>query len=188
MMLPRPMRRRVSEAQFLSGPVNERPPIEFVNGIATQKPDRLRTTWDAIRMMARRLTAWEEAQPGRYIAWSPTIDFSRGADRRYRCPDLAAWLPGDSVGDDLFLPPTLAIEIRSEGQAVADLRDKCREYRAHGVDACWLIDPYRRTVEAFEDGREGEVLLAGATLESRYVPGLQVEVASLFSGLDRPGT
>lgn len=60
------------------------------------------------------------------------------------------------------------------------LRDKCREYRSRGVDVCWLIDPARKTVEVFEEGREGVELEGGATLASEKVPDFSMPVAELW--------
>ena len=78
-----------------------------------------------------------------------------------------------------------AVEVRSEGQSMADLRRKCRAFRSNGVDCCWLIDPYRRTVEVFEGGRDGERLAADQPLETAVMPGFSVTQAELWAAMER---
>ncbi len=82
------------------------------------------------------------------------------------------------------MPPTLAVEIRSAGQSVPFLRNKCRFYRANGVDVAWLVDPQARTVEVFDEHGDGLVLINEAHLESGALPGLRIELADLFDALD----
>lgn len=81
--------------------------------------------------------------------------------------------------------PTLAVEVRSEEQTMAELRCKCRAFRANGVDACWLIDPYARTVEVFDANRDGVQLGAGEALETAAMPGFSVAQADLWAAMDR---
>src|SRR5690606_14431265 len=83
----------------------------------------------------------------------------------YRLPDVGYWAPGKPLGpDNVALPPTLAIEIRSPGQSLREMRDKCRFMLANGVDVCWRIDPDRRLAKVFEGGAE-HTILADGTLE-----------------------
>jgi Uma2 family endonuclease len=66
-------------------------------------------------------------------------------------------------------------------ETMASQRAKCRWFRAHGVDVCWLIDPASRTVEVFEGNRDG--VRADGVLESAFLPGLRIPLDELFSGL-----
>lgn len=84
-----------------------------------------------------------------------------------------------------MMPPTLAVEVRSPDDTMAEQRAKCRFYRNHGVDVCWLVDPASRTVEVFEAGREGAVLGANDTLTTPHLPGFALELSALFAVLDR---
>lgn len=96
------------------------------------------------------------------------MNLSSGADKRYRVPDLAFWAPDRSPAqaDDIFLPPTLAVEIQSPGQTLGFLRTKCREYRDRGIDVAWLVAPARRAIEVFEAGLDGVVRTGADAVES----------------------
>ena len=58
-------------------------------------------------------------------------------------------------------------------------------FRANGVDACWLIDPYERWVEVFQGVRDGERLATDTTLETPVMPGFSLPQSELFAVLDR---
>ena len=98
----------------------------------------------------------------------------------YRLPDAAYWAPGRPSGDNSV--PSVAVEVRSPNQAMRGLRDKCRAFRAAGVDTCWLIDPDARTAELFEGDHDA---LRVTVLESSAMPGFSVALADLFKVLDR---
>ena len=179
-----PVKVRVSEEEYLATMTGEKPSLEFVNGEVFQKPMTKKShnevamaLYDALRVHRRR--------QGGYVTWEATTNVSADDDRRYRVPDLSYWTRETPVSqpDDVYLPPTLAVEVRSEGQSLADLRAKCHEYRARGVDVCWLIDPGHRTVEVFEAGREGEMLAGDGVLESAAVPGFRMAVQELWAAL-----
>jgi Uma2 family endonuclease len=82
-------------------------------------------------------------------------------------------------------PPTLGVEVRSEGQSLAFLREKCRYYRDHGVDTAWLIDPLGRRAELFEAGREGVELPGDGVLTSAAMPGFALPLADLWRVLEQ---
>ena len=99
-------------------------------------------------------------------------------------PDMAYWAPDKPQGTNTeALPATLAIEIRSEGQAMAFLRRKGRTYRQSGGDVAWLIDPDHQLVEVFEDDLDGEP--ATGTLRSRYLPGFELDLDELWRRVNR---
>ncbi len=68
---------------------------------------------------------------------------------------------------------------------MAELRRKCRSFRANGVDACWLIDPMSRAAEVFEGDRDAEMLPSDGTLETAVMPGFSLPLADLFAVLDK---
>jgi Uma2 family endonuclease len=98
---------------------------------------------------------------------------------------MAFWAVGRPLAqeNEIYLPPTIAFEIRSDTQSMSTLRDKCREYRSRGVEVCWLIDPQRRTVEVFDGEGDGVEVAAGGVLETEHVPGLRIAVAGLWAEL-----
>jgi Uma2 family endonuclease len=162
-----------------------RPSFEFVNGEVTQKP---MTKWSHFRIageLSGLLRDYVRSGAGGVSGEDPTVNMSRGDDRRYRAPDVAFWARGrEARRGEILQPPTLAVEIMSQGQTLTSMRAKCREYRSRGVDVAWLINPPRRTVEVFEGERDGQVLTGVGVLESPALPGFRVDLAELFSVLD----
>src|SRR5690242_6483597 len=155
--------KRMSEAEYLALP-EVKPYLEYVDGVVRQKP----MVNAAHRSLVRRLDALLD----RYIE-------SHGGDGgpearvriapNYRLPDTAYWAPGRPSGDDSI--PSVAVEVRSPGQTMRTLRDKCRAFRRGGVVTCWLIDPERRTAELFEGDANGAAV---TVLESTEMPGFSV--------------
>ena len=113
-----------------------KPYLEYVHGMVLQKP-----TGSSERA---KLAAWITAELGIHAdAHGGHVGVEArtavGPLPNYRLPDVTFWAAGRDSGDDSL--PTLAVEVRSPSQTMAELREKCRYFRANGVDACWLIDP-----------------------------------------------
>ena len=53
--------------------------------------------------------------------------------------------------------PEFVIEVRSESDSLADLRQKMGEWLANGVELAWLVDPSRKTVEIYRPNRQPEI-------------------------------
>jgi Uma2 family endonuclease len=98
----------------------------------------------------------------------------------YRLPDVSFWKPEAPFGNQD--PPTLAVEIRSPDQTLAELRRKCEFLRATGVECCWLIDPLSRTAEIYEGRRKAG--RGSETLTAECLPGFTLTLAELFAILD----
>jgi len=177
---------RMSEGEFLAEWADLKPSYEFVNGEVTQKPMTKRGHRRVAEELIFRLGLYRRAERRGQSGPEATVNFSRGADRRYRVPDVAYWAPGkpESQDDEVHLPPTLAVEIMSPGQTFLNMRAKCREYRQRGVDAVWLVSTARRSVEVFEEGRDGDVLVGAAVLTSPHLPGFSLSLTELFAALD----
>ena len=79
------------------------------------------------------------------------------------------------------MPPSLAVEVRSKDQSLAELQRKCEFLRSTGVEACWLIDPIGRKAWRYE-GREKGVAIV--VLSAACLPGFELELGKLFSILD----
>ena len=169
--------RRMTEAQYLALP-EEKPYLEYVDGVVLQKP--------MPNSQHRKLVQFLD-----YLLYGYILKFGGdgGPEGRvrmpdgsgYRLPDTAYWAPGRPSGDDSL--PSLAVEVRSPDQTLAELRRKCRAFRANGVDACWLIDPVARTAEVFEGERDGEQLDANGVLTSRIMPSFELPLRDLFAVL-----
>jgi Uma2 family endonuclease len=106
-----------------------------------------------------------------------------------RRPDFCYYASSDASGVDLpanrvYRPPTLAVEILSEGDENRDLVDKRDEYARAGIPHYWILDPVTRTIttlvmrgNAYEVER---VFGSGERFTSSLFPGLSVPVAALF--------
>ena len=175
---------RMTEQDFLAGYADERPSYEFVNGEVTRKPMTKRSHVALAGEIAALLREYRRQNRQAFSGEDPTINLSRLTDRRYRAPDVAYWSPNKAQGGEIFLPPTLAVEIQSEGRTLAFLRSKCREYRERGVDVVWLVLPVRRTVEVFDERDDGVAFGEATTLESPELPGFTLDIRALFAVLD----
>lgn len=169
----------MSEAEYLALP-EEKPYLEYVDGVVLQKPmpDEFhrRLVWflDFLLYQYARVHGGDGGPEGR-------MRLADGSG--FRLPDTAYWAPGRPSGSDST--PSLAIEVRSSDQTMAELRRKCRSFRANGVACCWLIDPYVRTVEVFEADRDAEQLAADVALETAVMPGFSVPQADLWAAMER---
>ena len=160
--------------------------FEFTNGVVTAKrgPDMTQKKhWIVAEEFTVAFHLYRRSYGG-ISAQIPTTDFSSGGDRLYRLPDVAYWAPGRTVGDSIAHPPTAAIEIVSPDQSVPDLREKCRFFRRHGVDVCWLVDPQSRWVEVWDSSRDGSRLGPGDELASIALPGFALPARSLWAAID----
>ncbi len=175
---------RVTEAEYLATMTGEKPALEFVDGEVFQKPMTKRDHNDIALRLFAALQEYRKFRPGSYVTWEATTFLGAESGTRYRVPDLAFWDTGRDVSraDDIYLPPTVAIEIRSAGQSLEQLRAKCLEYRRNGVDVCWLIDPMTRSVSTYEGAIEGAP--AELALETESLPGLRIELTTIFGEAD----
>ena len=169
--------RRMPEAEYLALP-EEQPYLEYVNGVVLQKPmpnaDHRKLVDELVIELGlyRRRTGGSSGPEGR-------VRMPDGTG--YRLPDTAYWAPGVDSGDDSL--PTLVVEVRSPGQPLSALLEKCRAFRRNGVAVCWLFDPESRSVQVFEGDRDGERHDA-AELTSIHLPGFTLDVPALFATLD----
>jgi Uma2 family endonuclease len=163
----------------------EEPPyFEYLDGEVVRKPMPKRKHGRLQRQLGVQLDLYSARSGGE--SWSEGHVWF-GQPHHWRVPDIVYWAPDKPQGDDdVSLPPTLAVEILSPGQPMQDLRDKCRFYRANGVDVAWAVNPDTRTVEVFDDEADGVVLQEGETLVSAALPGFELSLRDLFAVLDRP--
>ena len=79
--------------------------------------------------------------------------------------------------------PDFVIAIASANEPASQGREKVLEFVENGSALGWLIDPIRRTVEAFCAGRAPAVFDAPATMSgSPALPGFLLHLASVFDG------
>jgi Uma2 family endonuclease len=175
--------RQLTVEEYLALP--EEPPYrEYVNGEVTWKAMPNRAHMQLIFELSAAFVPYVKEHRGMAgPEGRARFDSPRGPE--FRLPDFYYWATDKPKGTDTeLLPPTLAVEVRSPDESLADQRDKCRYFRAYGVDVCWLIDPETRRVEVFEGGRDAEPLPHDAVLTSGYLPGFALPLAELFAVLD----
>jgi Uma2 family endonuclease len=165
---------RMTPEQYLALP-EEKPYLEYVDGMVLQKPMPQEEHGELIFRLSRKLGDWMDEHGGRA---GPEVRAKLGDLPNYRLPDLSYWKPGIPRGEEA--PPTLAVEVRSQDQTLAELRRKCEFLRSSGVEACWLIDPLTRTAEVFE--RRGARPVD--TLSAACLPGFALALTDLFAVLD----
>jgi Uma2 family endonuclease len=109
-----------------------------------------------------------------------------------RAPDLAffAWarMPGGRIPKEPVpdLVPNFVIEVLSVGNTYGEMSRKRREYFHAGVELLWMVDHRSRTVTVFRTPQDATVVTERQNLDGGNVlPGWKVDVADLFSRLDR---
>jgi Uma2 family endonuclease len=166
----------MSEREYLALP-EEKPYLEYIDGVVEQKAMVNRDHGGVVG----QLDGW-------FFLYSREHGGEFGPERRvalgtgdYYLPDTAYWAADAPSGDDTI--PTVAVEVRSPGESMRQLRDKCRAYLREGSAAAWLLDPETRTVEVFE-GKTARRLREGDTLTCAAMPGFELPLAQLFGVLD----
>lgn len=162
--------------QYLALP-EEKPYLEYIDGMVVQKPMPNEQRAQIALEVGYHIRLWLRGKKGRAGVEARA---KLGDLPNYRLPDVSFWKAGVPAGDEA--PPTLAVEILSPNQSVAELRRKCEFLRSTGVETCWLIDPDQRTAELFEGrtkkGRPVDALTADC------LPGFNLPLAELFAVLD----
>lgn len=173
---------RMSLAEYEELP-EEKPYLEYWDGVVLQKAV---PRFDHRRIAKRLVVAFDQYEQlaGGDSGPEGHVWFE---GRGWLVPDVTYWAPDRVILDDRRrqLPPTLAVEVRSEGQQLSRLTRKCRDMRANGVDVCWLIDPQGRRAYVFEGDRDNEELPSDAVLTSAWLPGFELPLSRLWAELDR---
>ncbi len=163
----------------------EAPYLEYVDGEVIEKAMPNRDHMLIVEELALRVGAYRR-QRGGLSGPEGRVQFDLARRPAFRLPDYAYWSADKPQGGPrVMLPPTLAIEVRSPEESPAAQREKCRFYRAHGVEASWLVDPQARTVEVFEGADDGRLLADAEILRSEHLPGFELPLNELFGVLDR---
>jgi Uma2 family endonuclease len=146
---------------------------------------RPRHGWTYSEFVAEIVPYLRKHDPGHFRGGEvdvPTIPFHG------RRPDFVYYASQDGGvdidRDVVTRPPTLAVEILSEGDEDRDLVTKRSEYARAGIKHYWILDPIRKvaTTLVLESGSyrlTGEFGV-GDTLVSEFFPGLGIRVAPLF--------
>jgi len=163
--------------QYLALP-EEKPYLEYVDGMVLQKPMPTLEHGELALELGSFIRAWARQHGGRA---GVDIRSKFGELPNYRLPDVSFFASGADTSRDAL--PTLAIEVRSPDQTLAELRTKCRFFRDNGTLACWLVDPKSRSVEVFEGDIDGERIGVDGVLETACMPGFSLPLRELFAVL-----
>ena len=178
--------RRLTLEEFLALP-EEKPALEYVDGEVVQKVPPM--TWHAMIQLAFASQLHGFARPRR-LAHVLTEHRSTYGERA-TVPDISVYrwgrIPRDASGrlaNEVTIPPDVAIEIRSPGQSLRGLIDRCRWYVANGVHIALLLGPDDSTIRDFRSGAEPVILRRGDVLDlTDVLPGFTLDLASLFDVL-----
>ena len=82
------------------------------------------------------------------------------------------------IGD---LMPDLAIEVVSDGNTKDEIERKVGEYFSAGIEAVWVVDPFRRVFVVHKSPEDFVTLTEQDTLDGGTVfPGLDLPIARIF--------
>ena len=105
-------------------------------------------------------------------------------------PDLAVILAADIPGlpEPGFIPfvPPLVAEVLSPSNRSVAVSAKIDIYRQAGVEAIWIIDPWRRQAHVLVAGEEQVLVEPAVVTGGALFPGLAVPLADLFRDLPLP--
>jgi len=98
---------------------------------------------------------------------------------KIREPDIlfVAKEHGDRIGEQVYGPPDLVVEVISPSTHKTDRIEKFVEYAKAGVREYWMVDPDEKTIEVYTL-KEGAYILLG-----KYSPG-QLAKSNILSGFE----
>jgi Uma2 family endonuclease len=172
--------------EFLALP-EEKPALEYCAGVVTQKVAPLYE--HSVLQREIMLALLRQLQPQQTEVLPELRTTYEG---RSYVPDLSVYRrerlprpPRPQRVGEVFVPPDLAIEIRSPGQRSSVLVRECEWYVAHGVQVALLVDDRDETVRVFRPrvavsihGRGERVML------DEIAPGLHLDMTVIFGALD----
>jgi Uma2 family endonuclease len=181
------VRQGLSLEEFLRLP-EDKPALEYAEGTVTQKVSP-RTQHSALQFALCRFIDDFARQPRQALAF-PELRFTF-AGHSY-VPDVSVYrwrrIPREASGrlaDDVFVPPDLAIEIRSPDQSVAILVERCHWYVAHEVTVALLVDPMNESIRAFRNHRPTQTLRDADRIDlPEVLPGFDLTVQTVFDALN----
>jgi Uma2 family endonuclease len=180
-------REGLSLEEFLALP-DEKPALEYCAGVVTQKVVPLYE--HSVLQREIMFALMQQLRPHNLAEALPELRTTY--DGRSYVPDICVYrrerLPRPSrpqrVGE-VFVPPDLAVEIRSPGQRLSALVRKCEWYVEHGVHVALLVDDRDETVRAFRPQRPVDVQRRGERIAlDEIAPGLHLDVTDVFGALD----
>jgi len=181
-------RQRMTADEYLAlPPTDQNRRLELIDGELVVNEPKL-PHQRIVFWLVTRITVWTEQGPDRGEVLGPDVWLS---ERDVYAPDLVWVGPDHPYPDDqgaLRTPPDLVVEVRSPSTWRHDRGRKRDLYEARGVAELWLVDHLTGTVEvhrrSFPEAAafdERHTLHAGDTLTTPLLPGLTLDLATLFA-------
>jgi Uma2 family endonuclease len=172
--------------EFLKLP-EEEPPLEFINGLVTQKVSPKGRHGVLQAELIKQLDRC--GLPDKLAQAIPELRVTFGGASVV--PDVAVFrwarIPVDASGEiaDTFLEaPDIAIEIASPDQSVTALVRRCLWYITHGVQVALLVDPADHSVLAFRPDQPVVAWHGADRIDLHEVlPDFDLSVDQLFASL-----
>ncbi len=162
---------------------------ELIEGRLCSRPQTTRRPRQGIFLtrISCALAEWLDQQPqhGSVHAGEVRCRLVRNPDTIIGI-DAAIWLGAehtDLSANAAFMegPPTMAVEVQSDGDTAGLLSERRELLLKHDVRQVWIADPDLQTVTIHRPGREPEFFTASQTLTAEpELPGFRVEVRQLF--------
>jgi len=174
-----------TEADYFALPDTNRL-VELSEGELIMPPHPTETHQRIVGLLYRLIHAFVEERDLGTVRFAPLP--VRLWPGKIREPDIlfVAKEHADRIGEEVYGPPDLAIEVTSLSTRRTDRVDKFVEYAQAGVREYWIVDPDSRTVEVFVL-REGAYELLGKwgmgeRARSKVLEGFEVAVDEVFAG------
>src|SRR5579885_921020 len=179
-------RHGLSLEEFLALP-EEKPALEYLNGVVTQKVAPL-GEHSALqlecaeylnrllrpRKIARAFTELRSTYGGASLVPDVSV---------YRCERIPRTANG-RIASRFLTAPDLAVEVWSPGQAMRELAAKCEWLVGHGVLVALLVDHRRETIRVFRPNAPVSVQRAGDRIGlDERAPGVELVVDDIFAAL-----
>ena len=170
----------VTEDEFLTLPESHEH-VELIDGEVILAPSPSAVHQKILRELTFRLESWCRQNKPAELGLSP-LDLRIGPSRIVQ-PDLfivSGGFPSDVT--PVNVQPALVIEVLSFNRAY-DRITKRHLYAEAGIAEYWIVDPIGRNIERVRGVATIERVADGA-LATAELPGLEIDVVSLFAGLD----
>lgn len=161
---------------------------ELIDGALVEKPMGLHEAFIAM-FIGSAITQFAVKQKLGLVAGGDGT--FRLGKKLVRLPDVAfvSWerMPDGRVPKEPipFLAPDLAVEVLSEGNTVAEMKRKRREYFKRGVRLVWIVDRFTKTVAVYTSPRSSRIMTETDTLEGGDVlPGFTLSVGEIFASVE----
>lgn len=87
----------------------------------------------------------------------------------------------ETLPDEVYAAPTIAIEIVSSNDLAEDVMDKVFFYLQNGSRLVWIISPQTKTAAVYRPDNTGNFLRANDTLDGEDIlPELKISLSEIF--------